>query len=286
MFPDRFAYYAPRSLPDALELLAEHADSEVKILAGGQSLIPLMKLRFARPEILVDITRIPTLRGVRVADGRLTIGATTPEAALDLFAFPDALAILRDATRVIADPSVRNLATVGGNLAHGDPANDHPAVMTVLDAVLLLDGPSGSRSVPVAEFFVGFYDTALQAGEVLTAIEVPLPPAGTGTAYEKFERQDGDFAIVAAAVGLQVVDGQLAQVRVAFTNIAEVPVAADASSATGMPATRASLVRLAGQIADATEFRDDLRGSAGYKRAVATQVAETALLRALDRAAA
>jgi carbon-monoxide dehydrogenase medium subunit len=287
MFPDRFAYHAPRSLPEALALLTEHGTDEAKILAGGQSLIPLMKLRFARPEVLIDITRIPELRGVRIDDGRLTIGATTAEAALEHSAeVRRALPILHDATRVIADPSVRNLATVGGNLAHGDPANDHPAVMSVLDASVVVEGPAGPRTVPITEFFLGFYDTALQPGEVLRSLSVPVPPAGTGTAYEKFERQDGDFAIVATAVLLRVADGQVAELRVAFTNIAEVPVSVDiaALDAIGAPATPGSLVRLADAIAEATEFRGDLRGSATYKRAVAAQVTETALLRALGRA--
>src|SRR6202051_4877387 len=199
MYPPSFEYLRPATISEAVALLGEHGD-DAKILSGGQSLIPMMKLRVARPGWLIDIGHVPGLAYIKEEDGHLKIGGLVREADLDTSdltrsKFP----IIHDTARVIADPLVRNLATVGGNLAHGDPANDHPATMLALDAKVVATGPRGTRTIPIDELFVGLFATALDAGEILTEIRIPLPPPRSGGAYEKLEREVGDFSTAAAA---------------------------------------------------------------------------------------
>src|SRR5215467_1529131 len=194
MIPPAFEYLRPTTIPEAIALLQQYGE-DAKILSGGQSLIPMMKLRIARPAYLVDINRILGLSYVKEEGGFLKIGGLTREA--DLEASPlirSKYPILVDTTRVIADPQVRNLATVAGNLAHGDPANDHPATMLALGAEVVITGPQGSRTVPVSKFFTGLFTTALAPAEVLTEIQIPIPPPSSGGAYVKLERKVGDFA--------------------------------------------------------------------------------------------
>ncbi len=288
MYPARFDYVDPVTVADALTCLAGRADDDVKVLAGGQSLLPLMKLRFARPDLLVDINRIDELKGVRADGGGLRIGALVREAELEADPvvrrqFP----ILHDASRVIADPLVRNLATVGGNLAHGDPANDHPAVMVALDASIVARGPDGERAVGAADFFQGLFETALEPTELLTEIRVPALAGGTGTAYRKFERQAGDYAVAAVAARVTVDDdGAVTDARLVYTNVGERPQRVEAAEQAllGQPVTprtaRAAGLAAAGSL----KFDDDLRGPAAYKARVAVAVTGRALRLASDRA--
>ena len=180
MIPQAFDYLAPKTLPEAIALLQQHRD-EAKILSGGHSLIPMMKLRLALPVTLIDINGIPGLDDITESDGVLRIGALTREAALEESALIQSnYPIIYETARMIADPQVRNLATVGGNLAHGDPGNDHPATMLALGARVQATGPNGARIIPIEAFFVDFFTTALEPNEILTEIQIPIPPPGSG----------------------------------------------------------------------------------------------------------
>jgi carbon-monoxide dehydrogenase medium subunit len=288
VYPARFDYVDPVTVAEALSCLAERPDDDVKVLAGGQSLIPLLKLRFARPDLLVDINRIDELKGVREDGGGLRIGALVREAELETDpAVRRRFPILHDASRVIADPVVRNLATVGGNLAHGDPANDHPAVMVALDASIVARGQDGERAIGAADFFKGLFETALAPGELLSEIRVPALAAGTGTAYRKFERQAGDYAVAAVAARVTVDgDGAVTDARLVYTNVGERPQRVEAAEQAllGQPLT-ARTARAAGAAAAASlRFDDDLRGPPAYKARVAAAVTGRALRLAGDRA--
>src|SRR6058998_4249198 len=211
MIAAAFDYHAPGSITEATALLAQLGE-EAKILSGGQSLIPLMKLRLASPAHLVDINGIPGLSGIREADGFLRIGALTRESELEESeVVRSRYPLLHDTSKVIADPLVRNLATVGGNLAHGDPANDHPATMLALGAEIVAVGPKGERRIPVSSFFTGILSTALNPDELLTEILIPIPPAGSGGAYIKMERKVGDFATAAVAAQLTIGAGGICE---------------------------------------------------------------------------
>ena len=215
MIPGPFNYLAPNSLDEALALLAEHGEN-AKILAGGHSLIPAMRFRLASPEILIDINRIPDLEYLREEDGHLAIGALTRETALEESPLVgERYPLLADTARVIADPLVRNLATVGGNLAHADPSNDHPATMLAYGASVLARGPDGSRSIPIDDFFVGLFESALRADEILAEIRIPTPLPGAGGAYLKMERKVGDYAVSAVAVQLSLEGDAVQAARIA-----------------------------------------------------------------------
>lgn len=289
MIPGPFEYHAPASLSEAVALLSEHG-LDAKLLAGGQSLIPLMKFRFVEPAVIVDLNRIPGLGGIRRENGHLVLGALTREAELeDDEAVRTEFPIILDTAVVIADPLVRNLATVGGNLAHADPANDHPATMLALGAEIVATGPNGERTIPIDEFFVDTFTTALAADEVLTAIRIPIPGPRSGGAYVKFERKAGDYAISGAAVQLTLDDaGQVASVRIGLTNVNYMPMRAKQAEAAllGKEPTEEAIreaARLAGEECDPSS---DLRGPADYKRAVTRTVTARALRRALERAGA
>ena len=287
MIPSAFEYHAPASLADAIALLGRLGD-EARPLAGGHSLLPMMKLRFAAPAHLVDLGRIPDLRGIAEVGGAIHIGAMSTENDLvwsTLLA--DKVPLLVEGARAIADPQVRYRGTVGGDIAHGDPANDHPALMLALDATFALRGPRGERMVPAAGFFLGPYATELQPGEVLTRIEVPIPPPGTGWAYEKLKRKIGDFATAAAAVLLRMDGERVAAASIALTNAGPTPLKArDAEQALlGRRLDEAALAeaaRLAMAICDPVA---DQRGDADYKRAMAGEMTRRALLKARARAA-
>ncbi len=286
MIPPPFDYHAPRTLPEAIALLGQLGE-EAKILSGGQSLLPLLKLRFASPGHLVDIGRIPGLDYVKEEGGFLRIGALVREAALESNPLiTSRYPILTDTARVIADPIVRNLATVCGNLAHGDPANDHPATMLALGASVVLTGPSGTREVPVASFFTGIFTTALQPNEVLTEIRIPVPPAGSGGAYLKLERKVGDFATAGAAAFLVIAGGVIKQAGIGLTNLGPTPIkAVDAEkSLVGKKADEAAFNE-AGQLASAaTSPNPDRRGQADYKKDMARVLTIRALAKAAQRA--
>lgn len=287
MIPAAFEYHAPTSLGEATALLARLGE-DAKVLSGGQSLIPLMKLRLASPPHVIDINGIPGLAGIREADGVLRIGALTRESDLEeselvRTRYP----LLHETARVIADPLVRNLATVGGNLAHGDPANDHPATMLALGAEIVATGPRGERRIPIAEFFAGPFATALDPGEILVEIRVPGPAARSGGAYVKMERKVGDFATAAVAAQLTLAaDGICQQVGIGLTNVGLTPIKATRAEAAlkGQRPDDAAIARAAKLAAEASQPAEDLRGSVEYKRDLVRVLTGRALRRALERA--
>src|SRR5499427_874568 len=227
MIPPAFEYLRPSTIPEAVALLQQYGE-DAKILSGGQSLIPMMKLRLARPAYLIDINRIAGLSYIKEEDGHLKIGGLTREAELEESRIVHAkFPILIDTEHVIADPQVRNLATVAGNLAHGDPANDHPATMLSLGAKVVATGPKGERVIPIDDFFVSVFTTALQPNEIVTEIRIPLPPARSGGAYFKLERKVGDFATAAVAVQLTLDgSGTVQKVGIGLTNAGPKPIKA------------------------------------------------------------
>ena len=287
MIPGSFDYHAPSTLDEAVALLDKFGD-DAKVLAGGQSLIPMMKLRLAEPPQLIDINGIEDLSYIKEEDGWLAIGAMTREVDLDESELiKSRYPILHETSRVIADPLVRNLATVGGNLAHGDPANDHPATMLALRAELDVQGPSGSRIIAIDDFFVGPLTTALAPNEILTAVRVPIPLERSGAGYLKLERKVGDFAIagVAAAVVLNA-DGTCAQAGIGLTNAAATPLRAEKAenSLLGRPLSDDSIGAAADLAAAESQPTSDHRGSVEYKRAMVREFTVRALQRAKKRA--
>ena len=285
MIPPRFQYHAPTTLDEALSLLDDYGP-EAKVLAGGQSLIPLMKLQLAAPAHIVDINRIPGLADVREENGNLHIGCLTRESDLDSSELVrTAYPILHDTTSVIADPLVRNMATVGGNLAHGDPANDHPATMVALGASVVATGSGGERVIPVAGFFDGPLSTVLAQGEILTGIRVPRPPAGSGNAYLKLERKVGDYATAGVAVAITMSGGVCQQAGIGLTNAGLTPVkAASAESFLAGKQLDDETIREAARLAAAeAQPMADLRGSEEYKRDMVRVLTGRALRLALER---
>lgn len=288
MIPGSFDYVTANSVPEALALLKEHGD-DAKILAGGHSLIPLLRYRLAAPAVLIDINHIDGLEYLQETDGTLHIGALTREAELD--ASPlirNRYPILYETAKNIADPVVRNWATVGGNLAHADPANDHPATMLALGALLVAEGPAGKRFIPVDEFFgENAFETTLQAGEMLTEIRVPAPTEGCGGAYLKLERKVGDYAIagVAAYVCLDAA-GLVTYAGIGLTNVGPAPIKArDAEQALlGKPLDEHTTQQAADLAAAASQPNSDTRGPAEYKRAMVHTLCTRALNKAHARA--
>ena len=288
MIPPAFEYLRPTTIPEAIALLQQHGE-DAKILSGGQSLIPMMKLRIARPAYLIDINRIAGLSYVKEEGGFLKIGGLTREAELE--ASPlirSKYPILVDTTRVIADPQVRNLATVAGNLAHGDPANDHPATMLALGAHVVATGSRGERVIPIEEFFVSLFSTALQQGEILTEIRIPVPPAHSGGAYFKLERKVGDFAT--AAVAAQVTldeDSVVESAGIGLTNVGPTPIKAKKAEdfLRGKKPDPPNLEQAARLAADEAQPSSDLRGPAEYKKGLVMELAKRSLSRAAGRAA-
>jgi carbon-monoxide dehydrogenase medium subunit len=290
MIPASFEYHAPTSLPEAIGLLGKlgQAGEEAKILSGGQSLLPLLKLRFARPGHLIDINRIPGLDYLKEEGGVLRIGALVREAALEASPVVRAkYAILVDTAAVIADPIVRNQATVCGNLAHGDPANDHPATMLALGAEVVATGPKGARTIPVKQFFTAVFTTALEANEVLTEIRIPAPPPGSGGAYVKLERKVGDFATAGAAAFLVIGGGVIEAAGLGLTNLGPTPIkATDAEQfLKGKKPDAATFAEAAKRAAAATAPNPDRRGTVEYKQNMARVLTQRALTRAAQRAA-
>jgi carbon-monoxide dehydrogenase medium subunit len=287
MIPPAFEYLRPKTIPEAIEMLKQHGDA-AKILSGGQSLIPMMKLRLARPGYLIDINRIAGLSHIKEEDGYLKIGGLTREAELELSPLVrSSYPILADTTHVIADPQVRNLATVGGNLAHGDPANDHPATMMALGAQVVASGAKGQRVIPIEDFFVSLFTTALQPDEILTEIRVPIPPPRSAGAYLKLERKVGDFATAAVAVQLTLDEkGACKRAGIGLTNAGPTPVKARKAESflEGKELSDAAVGEAARLAADEAEPSSDLRGPAEYKRGLVKELARRALVLARDRA--
>ena len=287
MIPPSFEYLRPKTVPEAVAMLQQHGD-EAKILSGGQSLIPMMKLRLARPGFLIDINRISGLSYVKEEGGYLKIGGLTREAELEASPLVRSkYPILLDTAHVIADPQVRNMATVGGNLAHGDPANDHPATMVALGAQVIATGPEGERVIPIEDFFVSVFATALQHEEILTEIRIPVPPARSGGAYFKLERKVGDFATVAVAAQLTLDEkGVCHKVGIGLTNVGPTPVKARKAEEflRGKKPDESNIAQAAQLAADESTPSPDLRGPVEYKKGLVKELAKRALTRALGRA--
>ena len=286
MIPPSFDYVVPKTLPEAVALLGQHADA--KVLAGGHSLIPLMRFRLASPAVLVDINRIDGLSYVREEDGWLKIGAMTREAELERSALiTEKYPLLADSTRMVADPLVRNMATLGGNLAHADPANDHPATMLAYGAQIVATGPNGQRTIPAAEFFTGPFTTALERNEILTEIRIPAHRPGDGGCYLKVERKVGDYATAAVAVQVTLDgNGKCTSVGIGLTNVGLTPIRATAAEeALRGQSPHDDHVRRAARLAsEAAEPESDRRGSAEYKRALIQTLTVRALRKAVERA--
>ncbi len=287
MIPSAFDYHAPGTLDEAVALLQRLGD-EAKVVSGGQSLLPLLKLRLGDAGHLVDIGRIPGLTGIAEADGYLRIGGATREADLERSdLIREKYPILLDTAAVIADPLVRNRATVGGNLAHGDPANDHPATMLALEAEVVARGPGGERTIPITSFFTGLFATALAPAEILTEIRIPVPPPRSGGAYVKLERKVGDYATAAAAAQVTLGgQGEIARIGIGLTNAGPTPIKATAAEdyLRGRQPDAASIAEAARLAADATSPSADRRGSVEYKRDMARVLTGRAVTRAVQRA--
>ena len=287
MIPPSFEYVRPTTISEAIALLEQHGE-DAKVLSGGQSLIPMMKLRLARPAWIVDINAIPGLGGIREEGGFLQIGGLVREADIETSELiRTRYPILHDTARVIADPLVRNLATAGGNLAHGDPANDHPATMLALRAEVVAAGPKGERSIAIDDFFVSIFTTALEPAEILTQIRIPIPPAGSGGAYFKLERKVGDFATAGVAAQLTMdANGTCRQVGIGLTNVGPTPIRARKAEEAlrGKKLDEAAAGRAAQLAADESQPSSDLRGPEEYKRGLVKELTRRALVRALERA--
>ena len=287
MIPPSFEYLRPKTIPEAVAMLQQHG-VEAKILSGGQSLIPMMKLRLARPGFPIDINRIAGLSYVKEEGGYLKIGGLTREAELEVSPLVRTkYPILLDTTHVIADPQVRNMATVGGNLAHGDPANDHPATMMALGAQVVATGPKGERVISIESFFLSLFSTALQQQEILTEIRIPEPPARSGGAYFKLERKVGDFATAAVAVQLTLDEkGTCQKVGIGLTNVGPTPMKARKAEEflRGKKLDEATTNQAAQLAADESAPSADLRGPVEYKKALVKELAKRALSRAVERA--
>jgi carbon-monoxide dehydrogenase medium subunit len=288
VIPGSFDYLVAGSVPEAVALLEQHGD-DAKILAGGQSLIPLLRFRLAGPSVLIDINRVPDLDYLQETDGTLHIGALTREAELDASdLIRNRYPILHETAEVVADPVVRNWATVGGNLAHADPANDHPATMLALGAQVVAVGPGGQRVIPIDEFFTdSSFETSLRPNEILTEIRVPAPTAHSGGAYFKLERKVGDYAIAGVAAYITLDDnGNVTYAGIGLTNVGPTPIKArDAEkSLLGKPLDEAAIHQAADLAAAAAHPASDLRGPAEYKRDMVRTLTVRALRKAHARA--
>jgi len=274
VIPTQFDYVAPDTLDEAVRVLSDGGE-EAKLLAGGHSLLPLMKLRLAAPSLLVDLRRVPGLRGIRREDGQWRVGAMTPHRELEL---KPELGIVSCAAGTIADPQVRNRGTVGGSLAHGDPASDLPAILLATEGSVSVQGPAGQRIVQGADLFDGYLETALGPAEVLTEVRFPALD-GYGFGYQKFNRRSEDWAMVAVSAVVKQTDGTCTDVRVGLTHMGVVPLRARAveEALRGQSLSRESIVRAAEQAADGTEPPADLNASADYKRHLARVLCRRAL---------
>lgn len=286
MIPESFEYFAPNTLTDAFALLKQHGE-DAKILAGGHSLIPMMKLRFAAPTHLIDINNIPNLSYIKEESGYLKIGALTREAMLEESdIIKSKYSIFTDASKLIADPQVRNFGTIGGNIAHGDAANDHPAVMLALRAEVVISGTTGERVVPIDEFFFGFYTTAVQQGEILTEIRIPEIAGKYGTAYHKLERKVGDYATVGVAAVIALNDdGTCKSASVGLTNVNPTPLRASRTeeALVGTSLTDEAIEKAAVFASEDCNPNDDLRGSEAFKRDMVRVITKRIIKKAIER---
>ena len=286
MIPGSFDYHRPTSLSEAVALLSSF-DADARVIAGGHSLIPMMKLRLATPSHLIDLAAVGELRGVSAEGGEIVIGAmTTQHELIASETLAARLPILREAALLIADPQVRYVGTLGGNVANGDPGNDMPALMMCLGAVYVLRGKAGERKVAARDYYQGAYATAANPDEILTAIRIAPPPAGHGYAYEKLKRKVGDYATAAAGVILTLANGTVATCAIGLTNVAETALFADAAAGAvvGSKMDKAALARASAAAEAIASPAADGRGSAEYRRKMAGVMTARALSRAFARA--
>ncbi|MGI9503977.1 MAG: FAD binding domain-containing protein [Geminicoccaceae bacterium] len=286
MIPGAFDYHQPGSLPEACRLLSELGD-DARVVAGGHSLIPMMKLRMAVPEHLIDLQKIDEIRGITIADGAITIGAMTTQAEITVSeALAAACPILRETALQIADPQIRNLGTIGGNVANGDPGNDMPAIMQALNSTYHVQGSNGVREIKARDFYEAAFYTALNDDEILTAISFDALAAGHGHAYQKQKRKIGDYATAAAAVLLTVDGGQCKHASIALTNVGDTPLFAEAAGAALVGSTLdKAAVDAAVQAAEAiTSPAEDGRGPAQFRTKVAGVMVRRAIAEAKERA--
>jgi len=286
MIPGSFAYHRPASVKEAVSLLGSLGD-DARAMAGGHSLIPMMKLRLASPAHLIDLAGVADLKGIREEGRDVVIGAmTTQHELIESDLLSKKVPILRETSLLIADPQVRYVGTIGGNVANGDPGNDMPAVMMCLNATYHAAGKTGERKIPAREFYQGAYFTALEPGEIVTAIRIPTPAAGHGYAYEKLKRKIGDYATAAAAVVLTLNGGKVASCSIGLTNVAETPLWAEEAGKILTGSTLdAPTVKKAVTAAEAiTSPASDGRGPAAYRTKMAGVMLTRALARAKERA--
>jgi carbon-monoxide dehydrogenase medium subunit len=286
MFAPTFAYHRATSLADAQRLLAAHP--EAKLLAGGHSLLPLMKLRLAAPDAVVDIGRVAELKGVAESGGRLRIGALTTHAVIAASSVVrQHCAVLAETAGRIGDPAVRNRGTIGGSLAHADPGADLPPVLVALGADIEIAGAAGTRAVPAGDFFVGLMATTLGAGEIVTAVSVPVLTPGLGATYVKFAHPASRYSVIGAAAAVSVEGGTISGARVVVGGLVAQPTRLGAveEALVGQPATAETAARAAGRTGDAIGGGaiGDLFASAGYRRAVAGTYVAEAIAAALPR---
>jgi aerobic carbon-monoxide dehydrogenase medium subunit len=282
MYPAPFEYHRATTTEEAIGLLTRYGE-DAKLLAGGHSLLPLLKLRFAQPKHLIDVGRIPGLSGIRQVGNAIVIGATTTHA--DVARSPvirAALPVLSEAAGQIGDPQVRNAGTIGGSLAHADPSADLPAVMLALEATITARGPRGERTIAASEFFVDLLTTALAADEVLTSVKLPMPPASTGSAYEKYPHPASRYAVVGVAAVVGVTNDRVSYARVAVTGVGTKAVRAAGVEAAliGKAPEEATFEAAAARVTDGIDLRSDLQGSEEYKASLARSYTRRALVRA------
>ncbi len=286
MITGNFEYHRPGSVDEVIALLSEHGD-EGQIIAGGHSLIPMMKLRLATPSHLIDLQAIGGLKGIGEDGGELVIGPMTTQAEIINSALlSDKCPILAETAALIADPQVRNCGTIGGNCANGDPGNDMPAVMMALNASYVLTGTGGERTVAARGFYEAAYFTARKDDELLTGIRIPTPAAGHGHAYEKLKRKVGDYATAAAAVVLTMDGGSCASAAIALSNVGQTPLYAEAASQalTGTPVDADAIASAVGLAKGIAEPVADMRGSVEYRTEMAGVMTARAIEAALTRA--
>lgn len=285
MIPPSFDYVAPKSLSEAIAALGQ---DNAKVLAGGQSLIPLMRFRLAGPTLLVDLNRVEGLSYIDEKDGWLRIGAMTRQSAVehsDLVS--EKYSLLADTVKVLSDPVVRNLGTVGGNVANADPVNDEPATMLAYEAEVVAMGPNGERVIPITSFYLDLYQSALAHDEILTEVRVPMPKPGSGGAYLKLERKVGDYATAAVAAQVELDDGgNFASVGIGLTNVGLTALKASAAEdfLKGKAANDDNIRQAAKLAAEAAQPIADMRGSEDYKRSLVRTYTVRALRLAVERA--
>ena len=285
MIPSGFEYHQPSSVEEALALLAQHEDA--KVIAGGHSLLPMMKLRFAEPAHLVDVNAISELKGIREDGEIIKIGAMTTENELIASTLlREKCPLISEAAKLIADPQVRNRGTIGGDIAHGDPSNDHPAIMMALDASFLVRGQENQRVLPANGFYLGTFWTQLEEAELLTEIQVPVLAAGTGYGFNKLKRKTGDYATAAAVVVLSLDGERCSEIRIGLTNVAPMAIRAESAEDVlrGQVISDGLIEQAAQEVMKCCEPAEDLRGDAEYKTHMAAEMARRSIRDALARA--